>query len=90
MYGMYDLGHLIDCILLLYRLLISGGADVYKLNFPIKCPQKIADTIAYVFVSEQNVGLVSALLEYGVLCLKPEYIGEYLIKVWIVTIIFVF
>ena len=51
------------------------------MKIPIKNPEKVANTIGYIFVSEQNVGAVAHLLEYGVLCIRPEFIGDYLIKV---------
>ena len=64
-----------------FRLLISGGAEVFNLKIPIRNPEKIANTIGYIFVSEQNVAAVVHLLEYGVLCIRPEFIGDYLIMV---------
>ena len=51
------------------------------MKIPIKNPEKVANTIGYIFVSEQNVGAVAHLLEYGVLCIRPDFIGDYLIKV---------
>ncbi|KAK3599824.1 hypothetical protein CHS0354_022391 [Potamilus streckersoni] len=63
------------------RLLISGGAEVFNLTLPVRNPEKVANTLTYLFVSQQNVGYVSHLVDYGVLCLKPEFIGDYLLKV---------
>ena len=54
---------------------------MFNMKIPIKNPEKVANTIGYIFVSEQNIGSVAHLLEYGVLCIKPEFIGDYLIKV---------
>ena len=54
---------------------------MFNMKIPIKNPEKVANTIGYIFVSEQNIGFVAHLLEYGVLCIKPEFIGDYLIKV---------
>ncbi|KAL3868800.1 hypothetical protein ACJMK2_041559, partial [Sinanodonta woodiana] len=63
------------------RLLISGGAEVFSLTLPVKYPERVANSLTYLFVSQQNIGYVSHLIEYGVLCLKPEFIGDYLLKV---------
>ena len=51
------------------------------MKLPVKNPEKVANSIGYIFVSEQRVPAVAHLLEYGVLCIKPEFIGDYLIKV---------
>ena len=64
-----------------FRLLVSGGAEVIPMKIPVKNPEKVANSIGYIFVSEQKVPAVAHLLEYGVLCIKPEFIGDYLIKV---------
>ncbi|XP_045160213.2 uncharacterized protein LOC123525321 isoform X2 [Mercenaria mercenaria] len=62
------------------RLLISGGAEVFNLRIPVRNPGKVADTIGYIFVSENNMKSVIHLIDYGVLCIKPEFIGDFLIK----------
>lgn len=63
------------------RLLKSGGADVCDLTLPVKQPWRVADTVAYVFVSNTNIAAVTCLLAYGVLCIRPEFIADYLIMV---------
>lgn len=62
------------------RLLISGGAEVFNIKIPVKNPAKVADTIGYIFVSEQNMKSVIHLIDYGVLCIRPEFIGDFLIN----------
>ncbi|KAK3089136.1 hypothetical protein FSP39_001116 [Pinctada imbricata] len=63
------------------RLLISGGAEVYNLKLPVKNPGKVMNLLTFVFVSERLAVQVCDLMEYGILCLRPEYIGDYLVKV---------
>ncbi|XP_048255683.1 uncharacterized protein LOC124138844 [Haliotis rufescens] len=64
------------------RLLKSGGADVYSVKLPVDNPTKIANTIAYVFTDgKMAVQLYDqSLMEYGVLLVKPEFIGDYLLQ----------
>ncbi|KAH3887490.1 uncharacterized protein LOC127843697 [Dreissena polymorpha] len=62
------------------RLLIAGGAELFNIPMPLKNPEKIADMVTYVFVSEGHKDAVAPLVDYGVLCLKPEYISDFLIK----------
>lgn len=54
---------------------------MYNLQLPVKHPEKVANVVVYVFVSESNVTAVSVLLDYGVLCIKPEFIGDFIIMV---------
>ncbi|XP_060593215.1 uncharacterized protein LOC132747739 [Ruditapes philippinarum] len=61
-------------------LLVSGGADVLQLRIPVRNPAKVADTLGYIFVSEHNAKSFIHLIDYGVLCIKPEFIGDFLIK----------
>ncbi|CAG2238948.1 unnamed protein product [Mytilus edulis] len=62
------------------RLLACGGAKVYNLNLPVKDIAKVANTLTYIFVSEKTAASLLHLVEYGILCLRPEYIGDYLVK----------
>ncbi|XP_052106398.1 SMC5-SMC6 complex localization factor protein 1-like [Mytilus californianus] len=62
------------------RLLACGGAKVYNLNLPVKDIAKVAKTLTYIFVSEKTAASLLHLVEYGILCLRPEYIGDYLVK----------
>jgi hypothetical protein len=62
-------------------LLACGGAYVYTLKLPVKNIAKVADTLTYIFVNNKTAANLLHLVEYGVLCLRPEYIGDYLIKV---------
>ncbi|XP_069106966.1 LOW QUALITY PROTEIN: SMC5-SMC6 complex localization factor protein 1-like [Argopecten irradians] len=61
-------------------LLHSGGAEVYNLKLPVTQPEKVTNALTYVFANEKCAIHVAHLIEYGVLCLRPEYIGDYLIK----------
>jgi hypothetical protein len=65
---------------------VSGGADVLQLRIPVRNPAKVADTLGYIFVSEHNAKSFIHLIDYGVLCIKPEFIGDFLIKVSIVDV----
>ncbi|KAL5017352.1 hypothetical protein ScPMuIL_006941 [Solemya velum] len=62
------------------RLLVSGGAEVYNMKLPVKKPEKVANFLTYVFVSSANASVLGQLMDYGVLCLRPSYIGDYLIQ----------
>ncbi|XP_021351256.1 SMC5-SMC6 complex localization factor protein 1-like isoform X2 [Mizuhopecten yessoensis] len=62
------------------RLLHSGGAEVYNLKLPITQPEKVTNTLTYVFANDKCAMHIAHLIEYGVLCLRPDYIGDYLIK----------
>ena len=64
-----------------FRLLACGGAKVYNLKLPVKDIAKVADTLTYIFVNEKNAINLLHLVEYGILCLRPEYIGDYLVRV---------
>ena len=64
------------------RLLQSGGAAVYNLKIPITNPENVMNTLTYIFVSEKYAEQVIHMIDYGVLCLKPEFIGDFLIKVF--------
>ena len=68
-----------------HSLLVSGGADVIPLKIPVRNPARVADSLGYIFVSEQNSKSFVHLIDYGVLCIKPEFIGDFLIKVSIVN-----
>ena len=62
-------------------MLACGGAKVYTLKLPVKNIAKVADTLTYIFVNSKTATNLLHLVEYGILCLRPEYIGDYLIKV---------
>ncbi|XP_046578028.1 LOW QUALITY PROTEIN: uncharacterized protein LOC124285806 [Haliotis rubra] len=64
------------------RLLKSGGADVYSVKLPVDNPSKIANTITYMFTDgKMAVQLYNqSLMEYGVLLVKPDFIGDYLLQ----------
>ncbi|XP_060080452.1 SMC5-SMC6 complex localization factor protein 1-like [Ylistrum balloti] len=61
-------------------LLHSGGAQVYNLKLPVTQPEKVTNTLTYVFANDKCAVHVAHLIEFGVLCLQPDYIGDYLIK----------
>ncbi|XP_067678312.1 uncharacterized protein [Haliotis asinina] len=64
------------------RLLKSGGAEVYSVKLPVESPSKIANTITYMFTDgKMAVQLYNqSLMEYGVLLVKPDFIGDYLLQ----------
>lgn len=54
---------------------------MFNMKIPLKNPAKVADMIGYVFVSEDNMKSVVQLIDYGVLCIRPEFIADFLVKV---------
>lgn len=71
--------------LVIYRLLSCGGAEVYKLTLPVGNKSRVANLLTYVFVGERNVSEAQHLIEFGILCLRPEFIGDYILKVPLVV-----
>lgn len=65
----------------LFRLLSCGGAEIYKLTLPVGNKSRVANLLTYVFVGDHNVPEVQHLIEYGILCLRPEFIGDYILQV---------
>lgn len=63
------------------RLLSCGGAEIYKLSLPVGNRSRVADLLTYVFVGERNIPDVLHLIEYGIMCLRPEFIGDYILQV---------
>ncbi|XP_061166065.1 SMC5-SMC6 complex localization factor protein 1-like [Saccostrea echinata] len=62
------------------RLLSCGGAEVYKLSLPVGNRSRVANILTYVFVGERNFQDALHLIEYGILCLRPEFIGDYILQ----------
>nr|XP_022318661.1 SMC5-SMC6 complex localization factor protein 1-like isoform X2 [Crassostrea virginica] len=62
------------------RLLSCGGAEIYKLTLPVGNKSRVANLLTYVFVGGHNVPEVQHLIEYGILCLRPEFIGDYILQ----------
>ncbi|XP_062601973.1 uncharacterized protein LOC134263602, partial [Saccostrea cucullata] len=62
------------------RLLSCGGAEVYKLSLPVGNRSRVANILTYVFVGERNIQDALHLIEYGILCLRPEFIGDYILQ----------
>lgn len=46
---------------------------------------RVANLLTYVFVGERNVSEAQHLIEFGILCLRPEFIGDYILKVLLVV-----
>lgn len=65
----------------IYRLLSCGGAEVYKLSLPVGNKSRVANLLTFVFVGERNVSEAQHLIEFGIMCLRPEFIGDYILKV---------
>lgn len=65
----------------IYRLLSCGGAEVYRLTLPVGNKSRVANLLTYVFVGERNVSEAQHLIEFGIMCLRPEFIGDYILKV---------
>ncbi|CAH1801361.1 unnamed protein product [Owenia fusiformis] len=62
------------------RLLELGGAKKKKFSLPVQYPKIIAASVSHVFVEESQVHNITKLQQEGVLCLSPEYIGDYILK----------
>ena len=52
-----------------------------EIKLPIKRPRLIARDVSHVFVDSDQKKAVEELLNNGVLCLLPVYIGSFLIMV---------
>lgn len=63
------------------RLLSYGGAVVFNLYIPITKPAKVSSMLTYVFVDDELKEEILDLIDYGVMCLKPQFIGDFLIQV---------
>ena len=78
---------MIDSIEVHFRLLQYGGAAMVEIKLPIKRPRLIARDVSHVFVDSDQKKAVEELLNNGVLCLLPVYIGSFLIMVGVVGVL---
>ncbi|XP_050401967.1 SMC5-SMC6 complex localization factor protein 1 [Patella vulgata] len=64
------------------RLLSCGGASVFNLQLPVTKPEKISNVLQYIFADRVLAAkhIPDSILDYGIMCLSPEYIGDFLIK----------
>lgn len=62
-------------------MLEFGFAKVHSLTMPIQNPTVVAKELTHVFVDDANRTAATPLACEGVLCLCPEYIGDFLLQV---------